>query len=213
MRLENKVALITGGGSGIGQATAMLFANEGARIVVADQNEAAARGSVKAIEDARGEAIEITGDVADADDAERMVATAERRFGGLNVVVNCAGITHRSALGPNASPEEVWDRVMDVNLKGDADDAERMVATAERRFGGLNVVVNCAGITHRSALGPNASPEEVWDRVMDVNLKGTYLVSWQARRACHEAIRWRVHSQPGIRHGPGGCESPDRSWL
>ena len=116
MRLENKVALITGGGSGIGQATAMLFANEGARIVVADQNEAAARGSVKAIEDARGEAIEITGDVADADDAERMVATAERRFGGLNVVVNCAGITHRSALGPNASPEEVWDRVMDVNL-------------------------------------------------------------------------------------------------
>ena len=148
MRLVNKVALVTGAGSGIGQATAFLFAQEGARIVVADQNESAAKGSVKVIEDAGGEATRVAGNVTDTSDAERMVATAERRFGGLNVLVNCAGIT---ALGSNASPEDVWDRVMDVNLKGTYLLSWHAVPAMRRAGGGS--IVNLASVMALVGIG------------------------------------------------------------
>ena len=119
MRLSGKVALITGSGSGIGRATAVLFAQEGARVVVSDITESAARESVELIA-ARGggEATHVTGDVSDGGDAKRMVAAAVEAHGKLDVLVNSAGVTARNALGPDASPEEVWDRVMDINLKG-----------------------------------------------------------------------------------------------
>ena len=118
MRLEGKVALITGGGSGIGRATAILFADEGARIVVSDVSETTAIGTVKEIK-ANGSAATITlGDVSRASDAERIVQTAVGAYGRLDVLVNSAGVSGRNALPEGATPEAVWDRVMDVNSKG-----------------------------------------------------------------------------------------------
>ena len=162
MRLENKVALITGAGSGIGQATANLFAQEGARVVIADQNKGAAKASGKAIGDAGGEAVEISGDVTDTGDVERMVATAERLFGGPDILVNCAGISHRNALGPNATPEEVWDRVMDVNLKGTYLLSWHAVPAMKRVGGGsivnLASVMALVGIGHQAGRGFDPYP-------------------------------------------------------
>lgn len=161
MRMEGKVALITGGGSGIGRATANLFANEGAKVVVADNNEARAGESAKEISGAGGEAEAVGGDVTDTDDARRMVDTAEQRYGKLNVLVNCAGITHRDAR-PGASEDEIWDRVIDVNLKGTYLVARHAVDAMKRAGGGS--IVNIAsmmalvGIAHQSGRGLDPYP-------------------------------------------------------
>src|SRR4051794_36466451 len=90
MRLQGKVALITGAGSGIGRETALLFAREGAAVVVVDVNEQAARETSAAIKDA----IAVRADVSKPSDCERMVAEAEKKFGKLNVLFNNAGIMH-----------------------------------------------------------------------------------------------------------------------
>ena len=100
MRLENKVALITGGGSGIGRATAMLFASEGARVVVSDANEAPALETADGVKSAGGEATVATGNVTRSSDAQRMVEAAIEAYGKLDVLVNSAGVTARNALGP-----------------------------------------------------------------------------------------------------------------
>ena len=115
MRLEGKVALITGAGSGIGRATAIRFAAEGAKIVASDISETSAVETVAAIREAGGEATAVGGDVVSSDDAKGMVQAAIDAYGRLDVLMNSAGVSGRVE---GASHEEVWDRVMDVNLKG-----------------------------------------------------------------------------------------------
>jgi len=90
MRLENKVAIITGGGSGIGRATAKLFACEGAKVVIADCQTDAGRESVQAIKDVGGEALFVEVDVSDAAQAQHMVQTALEAFGGIDILFNNA---------------------------------------------------------------------------------------------------------------------------
>ena len=118
MRLTNKVALITGGGSGIGKATCLLFAKEGAKVVVVDLKEDAAKGTVDEIKAAGGEAQAFAADVSKAKDAEGMVAFAEKAFGKLNVVFNNAGIFHNDDNSVTNTSEEIWDLVININLKG-----------------------------------------------------------------------------------------------
>jgi NAD(P)-dependent dehydrogenase (short-subunit alcohol dehydrogenase family) len=118
MRLENKVALITGAGSGIGRESALLFAREGARIVVADVNDQAGQAVVEELKAAGGEAVYVHSDVSKAADAEGMIRTAEESFGRLDVVFNNAGISHPKDDDAVATEEDVWDLTMNINLKG-----------------------------------------------------------------------------------------------
>ena len=118
MRLKNKVALITGAGSGIGRAVAVLFAEEGASVAAADMTGDSVRETVESITAAGGDALALTGDVTDSADAERMVGAAVESFGKLDLLVNSAGITSRHSSLEGASPEEAWERVIEVNLKG-----------------------------------------------------------------------------------------------
>lgn len=117
-KLAGRTALVTGAGSGIGRETALLFAAEGATVVACDQREPAASATVRRIEEAGGRGIAVTGDVAVAADVQAMVATAERLAGGLHVLFNNAGIFPDDDGLPEDTPEEVWDRVIAVNLKG-----------------------------------------------------------------------------------------------
>jgi NAD(P)-dependent dehydrogenase (short-subunit alcohol dehydrogenase family) len=114
MRLKDKVALITGAGSGIGLQTVLLFAKEGASIVAVDVNEQAAQDAAKRVKNA----IAVKADVSKAADCERMVAAAEKQFGKLNVMFNNAGIMHGKDDDAMSTPEEIWDLTLDINAKG-----------------------------------------------------------------------------------------------
>jgi NAD(P)-dependent dehydrogenase (short-subunit alcohol dehydrogenase family) len=116
--LDGKVALITGAAGGIGRVAAELFASEGAAVVVVDVVEADGAAVVDAIEAAGGQAAFVRADVSDASDAEGMVRFAVDTFGGLHVLYNNAGILPPDDAGTLDTPEDTWDRVMTVNLKG-----------------------------------------------------------------------------------------------
>ncbi len=118
MRLEDKVALITGAGSGIGRESAVLFAAEGAEVVVVDVNHEAAVETARIVTDSGGRAIAVTADVSKAVDAAAMVAAAEDEFGRLNVMFNNAGIMHSADDDAVSTDEAVWDLTMSVNAKG-----------------------------------------------------------------------------------------------
>ncbi len=118
MRLKDKVALITGGSSGIGRETALLFAAEGAAIVVVDLNDEAGQKVVQEIEAAGGKAVYAHADVSKAADCENMVKVAEDTYGKLNILFNNAGISHADDDNAMTTEEWVWDLTMAVNVKG-----------------------------------------------------------------------------------------------
>ena len=118
MRLEGKVALITGAGSGIGRETALLFSREGARVVVVDVNKAAGQETVRLVQEQDCQATFVLADVSTARDCEAMVRAAEEAYGNLHVLFNNAGIMLSDDDDAVSTPEETWDRTMQVNLKG-----------------------------------------------------------------------------------------------
>lgn len=118
MRLESKIALITGASSGIGRETSKLFASEGAKVVVVDINDSGGDETVQMIRDARGEAIYVHADVSKSIDCENMVKAAEETYGGLHILFNNAGIMHSQDDDAVNTAEEVWDLTMAINLKG-----------------------------------------------------------------------------------------------
>lgn len=116
MRLTGKVAVITGAGQGIGRETAHLFAREGAKVVVADINRAAAEQVVAEIGAAQALAVQV--DVAKAADVAEMIAVSEATFGAVHVLFNNAGIMHSRDDSALTTEEDVWDLTMNINLKG-----------------------------------------------------------------------------------------------
>jgi NAD(P)-dependent dehydrogenase (short-subunit alcohol dehydrogenase family) len=142
MRLARKVALITGAGAGIGRATALLFAEEGAKVVVQDVKATAAEETVQLIMKAGGEAVAIGGDVAARVDAEAMVKKAVDTYGRLDVLFNNAGIWRGGTLLDIS--EEDWDRTMDVNVKGIYLVSRYAVRQMMRQEGGA--IINAASV-------------------------------------------------------------------
>ena len=146
MRLKNKVAIITGGGSGIGRATAELFAREGAKVVVADYHADAGREAVEAIRKAGGEAIFVNVDVADSAQVERLVQAALDAFGGVDVLVNAAAIL---AFGTALETDEkTWNRVMAINMNGTFLCSKAVLPHMIKRGGGSIVNISSSTGAH-----------------------------------------------------------------
>jgi NAD(P)-dependent dehydrogenase (short-subunit alcohol dehydrogenase family) len=116
-RVKGKVALITGGGSGIGRATAMLFASEGARVVIADYSVDGGQRTLRAIKEAGGDAMFHPADVANPKEVEAMVARTVAAYGRLDCAFNNAGIEGEFAPTPDCTLEN-WQRVISINLSG-----------------------------------------------------------------------------------------------
>jgi NAD(P)-dependent dehydrogenase (short-subunit alcohol dehydrogenase family) len=143
-RLDGAAAIVTGGAGGLGASIARGLAEAGARVAIADASEAGARVQAEKLGAAGRRAMAVTVDVADAGAVERMVAEVEGALGPVDVLVNCAGVTHR---GPaEAFPEAQWRRILDVNLTGvflpSQAAGRRMIA---RRRGRIVNVASIAG--------------------------------------------------------------------
>lgn len=116
MRLKNKMALITGAGSGIGKETALLFAKEGAHVIVADNNEESGNATILEIKENKGEASFIKVDVTDEDNVAEMAEIIKKEYKSLDILFNNAGI---SGIGPLHEIElKTWKKVLDVNVTG-----------------------------------------------------------------------------------------------
>ena len=142
MRLKDKVALITGGSSGIGRETALLFAQEGAAVVVADVNDTAGQETAQLILDQGGKAAYVRADVSKASDCENMVVFAEQTFGQLNIVFNNAGIMHSDDDNAVTTEESVWDLTMNINVKGVFFGCKYAIPALKRAGGGS--IINTA---------------------------------------------------------------------
>ena len=116
MKLKNEVTIVTGAGSGIGKETALLFAKEGAKVVVADINEKSGMETVEEIKKSDGEGIFVKLDACNRELAKHMVEETLKKYGKIDVLINNAGIVQDALLAKMT--EEQWDKVINVNLKG-----------------------------------------------------------------------------------------------
>ncbi len=154
MRLKDKVAIVTGAGSGFGEGIARRFAAEGAMVVVADINDQTGRRVADAIAQAGGEADYVHADVSVGREVAALAAAAAERFGGLDIVVNNAGMPQRN--GPMLGVDEAtFDRIFAVNVKSIYLSALHTVPALVRRGGG--VIINTA-----STAGLRPRPGLVW---------------------------------------------------
>lgn len=156
MRLEGKVSLITGAGSGIGRESAMLFAAEGSSVVVVDIDDEAGEDTVAMVREAAGEAVYVHADVSKANDCENMVRTAEERYEKLNVLFNNAGILHSDDSDAVGTEERVWDFTMAVNLKGVFFGCKFGIP-ALRRAGGGSVINTASFVALMGAATPQVA--------------------------------------------------------
>lgn len=117
MKLQGKVAVVTGAGSGMGKAIAILYAQEGAKVVVADINQSAVDDVVAEIKNAGGEATGVIANVAKRAEVESMIENAVTSYGSLDILVNNAGIMDNFTPVGDVT-DEAWDRLQDINLKG-----------------------------------------------------------------------------------------------
>ena len=151
MRLKDKVALITGGGSGIGRAAAELFAREGTKVVVADYKADAGQEAVQAIKDAGGEAVFIEVDVSVPAQVQHMVQTAVDAYGGIDVLFNNAGVL---IFGTILETEEAaWNRLMSINLNGVYLCSKAVIPHMIKRGGGS--IINTSSSTGAHDVAPN----------------------------------------------------------
>jgi 3-oxoacyl-[acyl-carrier protein] reductase len=155
MRLEGKVGIVTGSASGFGRATAVRFAEEGARVVVVDVDGAGTAGTVERVHRAGSEALGVVEDIATVDGARAAVAAAVDRFGGIDVLVNNAGISQREPPRDTwDADEEVWDRLIRVNLKSVYACSRAAIPKLLER--GAGSIVNVASIAASCCVGGSA---------------------------------------------------------
>jgi len=179
MLLENDVAIVTGAGNGIGRATAVRFAKEGAKVVISDVDEAGLAETRQLIKSAGGDVSVVVGSVATREDVQKMVDTAVSNYGKLTVLINNAGIT-RDGLTTRIKDGEVrlmsddkWDAVLDVNLKGTWLCCQ--LAAVPMMEAGYGRIVNTASI---SALGNIGQVNYAASKAGVMGLTRTLALEW-----------------------------------
>ena len=148
-RLDGKIALVTGGGSGIGKALALGFANAGAKVAVAGRRVERLEETVEEIEKLGSEGMAVRCDVTRKEEVERMVEAVVERFGRIDVLLNAAGVNRR--MPSEEVPEEVWDVILDTNLKGTFLCCQAVGKVMMRQGGGK--IINIGSLTSQIGIG------------------------------------------------------------
>ena len=149
-RLEGKVALVTGAGSGIGKAIAVRFAQEGGRVAVLDVNEKRAQATCREIEESKGTALALAGDVRDAAAVERAMESLKRKFGTLDILVNNAGIARKKMF--EQMSEKEWNDVWDTNLTGTLQCTRRSIPLLKKKGGKIINIASVEVFSHSRKL-------------------------------------------------------------
>lgn len=144
MKLSSKTAIVTGAGAGMGKAIAILFAQEGANVIVSDINAENIESVVNEIKSNGGQAIGVTANIANEEDIDKMVSTAVEKYGSLDILVNNAGIMDNFVPVGDVS-NELWDKVIAVNLTGPFKAARAAIQVMEKQETG-GVIINNASI-------------------------------------------------------------------
>lgn len=152
MELKNKVALVTGAGSGIGQAIAFRLAKAGARVIVNDLDTKNAEITVEKLKDFGAEGMPIQADISSPDEVSSMVTEGVKRFGAIDILVNNAGIGGASMLVKDLPPD-VWDRVLAVNLKGALNCCQSVIPMMTEKGWGKIVNIASLAASRMSKLG------------------------------------------------------------
>ncbi|WP_316809473.1 glucose 1-dehydrogenase [Pedobacter agri] len=189
--LNNKVAIVSGAGSGIGRAIAITYATEGAKVVVADINEEHANETVKLIKDNGGEAIAIKADSSKAEENKRLVEETVAHYGRLDIGCNNAGMGGPAKPTGDYEPEE-WDRVIALNLNGVFYACKYQLEQMEKNGGGS--IINIASI-HGQVAAPN-SPAYTASKHAVVGLTKNIAVEYAQKNIRCNAV------------GPGYIETP-----
>ena len=116
LRLKDKVAIITGGGTGIGEATALLFAEEGAKLVLMGRRKQPLDKVATQIKQKGRDALSVSGDVSRANDCQRVITSTMKNWGKIDILINNAAVYWETF--PHNTPENEWDKILDINLKG-----------------------------------------------------------------------------------------------
>lgn len=180
MQLENRVALVTGGGEGIGRATAILMAREGARVAVLGRTRDALERVAKEIEDAGGEAMPVEADVAKAEEMERAVQEVVERWGRLDVVFANAGINGVWAPLEELKPEE-WEETVSINLTGTFLTVKYAVPHLKERGGSVIITSSVNGTRIFSNTGATAYSCTKAAQVAFAKMTALELAPWKVR--------------------------------
>ena len=191
MRLEGKVAITTGGGSGIGRATAQLFAQEGAKVVVADYKPESGREAVQAIKDAGGDALFVEVDVSNPAQVQHLVQTALDAYGGVDILFNNAGVLLFGTI--LETQEEAWNRLMSINLNGVYLCSKAVIPHMIKRGGGS--IINTSSSTGAHDVAP--------DIAAYVTSKGGVTLLTRAMAVDHAKDKVRVNAI-----APGPTDTP-----
>jgi 3-hydroxybutyrate dehydrogenase len=153
VKLENRVAIVTGGGSGIGRACALYLAKNGAKVVIADVRLNAAQETVTLIKAAGGEATAIHADVTQKASAQAMAAQTKKAYGRIDILLNNAGIDIKGLVAE--LPEETWDKILSINLKGVFLCTQAVLPTMiDQKFGRVINISSMAGKTGEAFTSP-----------------------------------------------------------
>ena len=146
-RLEGKVAIITGGNSGVGEATAIKFAKEGAKVVITARREAQLESVAEKIRAEGGEVLAICSDISKVEDAKRVVAETMAKFGKIDVLINNAGVLDNGLKAIDSFTDDDMNRVIDINTKGTmCMTREVSVEMAKTGYGSIVNVASVAGV-------------------------------------------------------------------
>ncbi len=187
MRLKDKIAIVTGGGSGIGEATARLFAAEGATVVIADKNKAQASRIAKAL---GGPCSAVALDVAQSADVKKMITAVAKKHGRIDILVNNAGYGITGSVVETS--EDDWNALMSVNINGVYHGCRHVIPIMARQGGG--VIINTASVTSRVGIK---------DRAAYVTSKGAVAAMTRAMALDHVGQNIRINAI-----APGTIETP-----